>query len=159
MKVNSLSKQVKQGAPVRAPKRQQARIRAVAAAIKTESSVGTAWELSGPQGQRVKVPASLFAVFGVLAEFLGRGEAVTIMPVDKELTTQQAANLLNVSRQYLVKILEKGEIPFTKTGRHRRVLVEDVMRYKVSRDQRRRASLDKLTALSEDFGGYSELDE
>lgn len=95
-------------------------------------------------------------VLASVAEVLARGDAITIVPVGKELTTQQAADLLNVSRQYLVRLLEAGQIPFSKVGKHRRLRIEDVLAFKAQRDQERRAKLEELTRLSEDLGGYGE---
>ena len=69
------------------------------------------------------------------------------MPVNAELTTQQAADLLNVSRPYVIKLLEENAIPFSKTGRHRRVRAEDLFRYKAQRD---RARSDALSAMAEE---------
>jgi excisionase family DNA binding protein len=80
------------------------------------------------------------------------------VPVGKEMTTQQAADLLNVSRQYLVRLLDEGRLPHTKIGRHRRVRIEDVLSFKDQRDRERKASLDALSQVSEEFGGYRELD-
>lgn len=79
------------------------------------------------------------------------------MPVEQQVTTQEAADLLNVSRQYLVRLLDAGTLPFTKTGTHRRVRVEDVVRFKTARDAERAAALDELTAMTEDVDGYEEL--
>lgn len=114
--------------------------------------------LVGPDGKKHPLPDPLFFVLERVAEVLARGDSVTIVPVGKELTTQQAADLLNVSRQYLVRLLEEGRIPFSKTGKHRRLKIEDVLRFKGSRDKERRAKLAELTALSEETAdGYSEL--
>lgn len=73
------------------------------------------------------------------------------------MTTQQAADLLNVSRQYLVRLLEEGRIPFTRTGKHRRLRIEDVLAFKEHRDRERCAGLDELARMSEEVGGYDEL--
>lgn len=89
----------------------------------------------------------------VLSE-ISRGNAISLIPHHHELSTQEAANLLNVSRPYLVGLLEKGEIPFRKVGAHRRVLLKDVLDYREKVDSLRKQSLDELTALSqeEDMG-------
>ena len=73
---------------------------------------------------------------------------------EKLLTSQQAADLLGVSRQYLVQLLERGDLPFTKAGTHRRVQVKDLMAYKQHWDAERRAALNRLVELSEEFGLY-----
>ena len=78
------------------------------------------------------------------------------MPIDRELTTQQAADLLNNSRPYLVKLLEQGESPYTKTGTHRRIRFSDLMNYKVRRDGQRAEALTELTQQSQELGLYDE---
>ena len=84
----------------------------------------------------------------VLAE-MAKGNAIGLMPMNQELSTQEAATLLNVSRPFLVGLLEKGEIAFRKVGAHRRVYLSDVMAYKENVDQQRRQTLDQLAALSQ----------
>ena len=71
-----------------------------------------------------------------------------------ELTTQQAADMLNVSRPFLVKLLEEGKMPFTKTGTHRRVLFTDLMEYKQRRNAKRRETLAVITQLGQEMGDY-----
>ncbi|WP_238539944.1 helix-turn-helix domain-containing protein [Corallococcus macrosporus] len=84
---------------------------------------------------------------------------MSIVPVQKELTTQQAANLLNVSRQYLVQLLDEGKIPFHRTGTHRRVYTQDVLEYRARRKTERRASLAEMMQDTKAAGGYPEFDE
>lgn len=90
----------------------------------------------------------------VLSE-ISKGNAISLIPYHQEVSTQEAANLLNVSRPYLVGLLEQGDIPFRKVGAHRRVRLEDVMNYKERIDRQRSQTLDELAALSQQEGmGY-----
>lgn len=119
---------------------------------------GATVRLVGPDGEMVEVPDTALCALERVAELLGKGDAITVVPVGKQLTTQQAADLLNVSRQYLVRLLDKGAIPSTRTGTHRRVELSDLLAYKERRDRERRTALDGLTQLSQDLGGDSEQD-
>ncbi len=110
--------------------------------------------LVGPDGEEIELPEPAFRVLRDAIHQLNQGHGVAIMPVHKELTTQEAADLLQVSRQYLVRLLEEGEIPFHRAGTHRRVKFGDLMEYKRRRDAKRRQGLDRLTQLSEDLGLY-----
>ncbi len=90
----------------------------------------------------------------ILAE-MAQGNAVSVMPIHAELSTQEAANLLNVSRPYLVKLLEQNALPYRKIGTHRRVLAKDLIDYKQKIDAQRHQALDALTALSQELDmGY-----
>ena len=83
---------------------------------------------------------------------LANGNGVTIVPVHAELTTEQAADLLNVSRLHLIKLLESGELEYKMVGPYRRVRAEDVIRYKRARDERTRQAAADLTALGQELG-------
>lgn len=98
---------------------------------------------------------ALSLLLDILTE-MAQGNAITIMPVHAELTTQEAAGILNVSRPYLIDLLEKGVIPFRKVGTHRRVLAEDIFRYKDKIDQDRLETLRQLVSESQELDmGYN----
>ena len=103
----------------------------------------------------VKIPRAAYRLFLEVLAQLSNGNAVTIVPVHAELTTQQAAELLNVSRPHLVQLLERNVIPYRKVGAHRRILAADVLAYKRKDDERRREAARELTRLAEGMGtGY-----
>lgn len=113
-------------------------------------------KLIGLYGEEIPLPGSMFLILRRIVFHLLEGRAVTIVPINKELTTQEAADILNVSRPYLVKLLEQGEIPFVKTGTHRRIRFSDLMRYKKRRDAERHRKLTELTQMSQELGLYDE---
>lgn len=78
---------------------------------------------------------------------ISAGDAVTLVPVSQRLTTQQAADLLNVSRPHLITLLDQGEIPHTLTGRHRRIEARDIFAYKSKRDSKRRSALRTIAEM------------
>ena len=103
----------------------------------------------------LQVPVKAIRLLMDILDAMARGDAVSLIPIHRELTTQEAANLLNVSRPYLVKLIENGEIPFHKNGVRRKVLFKDLMEYKQKRDQASLALLDELTAEAQEFDmGY-----
>jgi len=99
----------------------------------------------------IELPPTAVRLLIDLLEQMSQGNAVTIIPVHAMLTTQQAADLLNVSRPFLVGLLEKGEISFTKIGTHRRVSIVDLLNYKKDRAIKRNAALAELAAIDQEL--------
>jgi excisionase family DNA binding protein len=93
----------------------------------------------------------LSELFIDLLRAVGGGDAVVVMPLAKQLTTQEAADFLNVSRPHLIKLLENGEMHFETVGRHRRVKAVDVFEYKVKRNQARSQALSELAETDSQF--------
>jgi excisionase family DNA binding protein len=113
--------------------------------------------LVGPDGQRVSVPPSVVRVLRQVVTQLVHGHSVSVVGTPRELTTQQAAELLHVSRPFLVEqLLEKGEIPFVMVGTHRRIALEDVLAYQRRRKAERKQALARLSQLSQEYGLYRE---
>jgi excisionase family DNA binding protein len=160
--IQPLEDQIRRMTPVSAPPEQRAEVQALSRLLDGIAHPARRrapkCQLVGPRGETIPIPGSVFYVLERVAEVLARGDSITVVPVGKELTTQQAADLLNVSRQYLVRLLDAGKLPYTKTGKHRRVRIEDVLAFKDKRGKDRKAALGKLTELSQEFGGYPELE-
>ncbi len=111
--------------------------------------------LLGSGGDQIELPPSAVDALRLVVEALAQGRSVTLVPSDKDLTSQEAADTLRVSRPHLIKLLDRGDIPFHRVGTHRRISVEDVLAYRERRDAERNAALAELTRLSEELpGGY-----
>jgi excisionase family DNA binding protein len=107
------------------------------------------------EAEAVDVPSSSLRLFLQLLTEMSQGNAVTLIPTHAELTTQQAADMLNVSRPYVVKLLDDGKIPSRLVGKYRRVRFNDLMAYKRKDDEAREKILDQLTADAQELGmGY-----
>ncbi len=111
--------------------------------------------VEGDQEEEIIVlPATIVTLLLGMLRMKANGLSMALTPLDSELTTSQAADIINVSRPYLIKLLEAGEIPHYKVGSHRRIRREDIMMYKQKRRRERAAILDELTAEAQDLGLY-----
>jgi excisionase family DNA binding protein len=105
--------------------------------------------------REVTLPAAAVRLLMDILEEMARGNAITIIPIDAELTTQQVADALNVSRPFLVKLIDEGKLPSRKVGKHRRVRFEDFMRYKRLTEAGRKKALDELAKQAQNLDmGY-----
>lgn len=118
--------------------------RAMASHVKDQGNLRIEIDENG-QKQTIVLPASAFKMLFEILTQMAQGNAISIIPVHAELTTQKAADILNVSRPFLVKLLEEKAIPFRKVGNHRRILFSDLIAYKHQIDNERRKALDELT--------------
>ena len=107
------------------------------------------------QRQAVKLPTVALRLLNDILAELELGNTVKVVPIHAELTTQEGADILNVSRPHLVKLLDEGLIPHTKTGRHRRIKFADLMKYKEEREAQSKDALKKLAEQAQSLGmGY-----
>ena len=110
------------------------------------------------QERSIELPAGAVVLLMDILDAMAAGRGLTLIPENAELTTVQAAQLLNVSRPFLIGLLEAGAIPYRKVGKHRRVRMEDAITYKERTDREREAVLDKLVADAQEHDmGYQRL--
>jgi len=107
------------------------------------------------RGDVLRVPTSAVQLLAAILTEMGQGNSVTLLPTHAELTTQQAADYLNVSRPFLIGLLGRGAIPYRKVGTHRRIGLRDLVEYRKSSDNEARQMLDDLAAEAQELGlGY-----
>jgi excisionase family DNA binding protein len=104
----------------------------------------------------ISLPDALRAILEQAAHELVRGNRVSLLPIGRMLTTRQAAELLNVSRPFLIGLLESGQIPFELVGTHRRVAIDDLLRVRAERSRRRREALRDLSEEADELGIYTD---
>lgn len=108
--------------------------------------------LVGPNGQAIDLPIEIYEILHQVADELRQGYAVTVLPLSAVLTTAQAAELLNVSRPYVVKLIDEDDIKHHMAGTHRRVALADLLAYKARRDQARQHALAEMHAIADEAG-------
>lgn len=145
--------------PVRLPDDKQetanaalARVRAYLAEHQDVAQIHVTVQDGEDNRDPLTLPREAVELLASLLAHLGAGRAVSVVPADAELTTQQAADLLNVSRPYLVGLLDAGEIEFRTVGTHRRILASSLLAYQRADDHRRRRVASELTQLGQEMG-------
>ena len=109
-------------------------------------------------GEEILIPKSVYNLLDQVVRAMASGQAVSIVTHNCELTVHQAADILNVSQSFFVKLLDEGVIPYVEIGSRRRILFQDLMTYKQQRKIQRRQSLNKLIEMTEEAGLYEDLD-
>ncbi len=110
--------------------------------------------LVGADGERLILPDAVFRLLKEIVHNMRLGRAVVLIPENQQLTTQRAADLLGVSRPYLIKLLESGELPYHKIGSHRRIYLKDLIAYQKRRDVERKAALNQIAKEAFESGLY-----
>ncbi len=110
--------------------------------------------LVGPNGDKIPLPDPIFRALVSIIRDMRQGKAILLFPEDETFTTQAAANVLGMSRQYFVTLIESGQIPFHRVGSHRRVYFKDLRDYMKTRDKERRAGLSRLFKKLHEEGQY-----
>jgi excisionase family DNA binding protein len=105
----------------------------------------------GQDEERIPIPAALLELIGAALDEFAAGRSVTVAAHEEEVTTQEAADLLNISRPFLIRLLEEGAIPFRKVGTHRRIGLSDVLDYKQARDAQAERAYQKLVAEAQEL--------
>jgi excisionase family DNA binding protein len=111
-------------------------------------------QLVDPDGAPIPLPESLFSALRDAVGILRTGAAVSISPLHRRLTTTEAGELLGVSRQFLTRLIDRGELSCERTGKHRRIILRDLLEYRDRRDRNRIDALDAMTAQAGAEGEY-----
>lgn len=105
-------------------------------------------------GEKIIIPKRALSLLGKILKAMSQGNPISIVPIATEVTTQSAADMLSCSRPHLVKLLEEGKIPYTKVGKHRRLMFEDILKYKQQMKETQKQHLIDIMNLDEESGIY-----
>jgi excisionase family DNA binding protein len=139
-------------APVSIPETQMAQVRDLRRLIQRREA-----RLVGPDGREIAIPEPVHELLLLILNNLQAGNAISIVPEHRQLTTQRAANILGVSRPFLVRLVEDGEIPFHMVGSHRRIYLRDVLDYKRRRDAARHEAINDMARSEMEAGTYDSV--
>ena len=114
-------------------------------------------KIIGARGRRVELPRSVVGLLDEILKNMQVGKAVSIVPEHQQLTTQRAANLLGVSRPFMVRLVEEGNLPFHMVGSHRRVYLKDLLAYRKRRDEERHDSINRMARMEMEAGTYDKV--
>jgi excisionase family DNA binding protein len=131
--------------------RQARRSRELLERLQEQERAGFDLVARGQDDERIPIPAALLELIGTALDELAAGRGVTVAALETELTTQEAADLLNISRPFLIRLLEEGAIPFRKVGTHRRIRLSDVLDYKQARDAQAERAYQELVAQAQEL--------
>jgi len=127
-------------------------LRAVAATLRDQFKPGESVRLTSGSGASVELPSEMATALISIIGSVALGSAVAVLPLPTEVTTTEAAALLNVSRPHLVTLLESGEISFTEVGTHRRIRLADIVAFREARQERFRRAMLRIYEVTEELG-------
>jgi len=138
--------------PISIPAAQEGQIRELRRLVQSGGA-----KLVGPDGHQVSLLEPVHDLLLMILKNLQAGKAISIVPEHQQLTTQRAANILGVSRPFLVGLVEKGEIPFHMVGSHRRIYLRDLLDYKRRRDSARHEPINNIARAEMEAGTYDKV--
>lgn len=141
-----------QTAPISIPATQEQQIRDLRQLVQSGQA-----KLAAPDGRQIAIPEPVHDLLLIILKNLQAGKAVSIVPEHQQLTTQRAADILGVSRPFLVRLVENGDIPFHMVGSHRRIYLRDLLEYKKRRDAARHEAIDNMARSEMEAGTYDKV--
>lgn len=138
--------------PISIPKTQENQIRDLRRLVQEGGA-----KLVGPDGREIEIPEPVHELLLLILKNLQAGRAISIVPEHQQLTTQRAADILGVSRPFLVGLLENGDIPFHMVGSHRRIYLRDLLEYKRQRDAARHEAINNMARAEMEAGTYDSV--